>query len=143
MNENIAEGEEDDDHDIIHLLNTKSKNREILSITNAAVDAVSGHEHVKTRTSQVSLGNIKDKEETKENNSISDSFTSTSSKDVSFNGRHRVRISSSLLREIKSPLERSDVVNRMDFSESGTMSTSSTLFASQSSSKCVVYSQSI
>lgn len=134
MDENMAEGEEDD-HDIIHLLNTKSKNRKILSITNAAVDAVSGRQHAKTRTSLVNLDNIKDKEETKENYSISDSFTSTSSKDVSFNGRHRVRVSSSLLREIKSPLERSDVVNRMCSSESGTMS-SSTLFASQSSSKC-------
>jgi hypothetical protein len=125
------------DEDIVHLLNTKKqKSREILSITNAAADAVStrGQKGV-----QPALGvhySNQNYTENKENNMgahISDSFVSTGSMDGSFSGQQRVRIPSRLLREIKSPLDRSSSGNATSSESKDTSSGS--LFASQSSSE--------
>jgi hypothetical protein len=130
------------DEDIIHLLNTKKqKSREILSITNAAADSVSNR--APTQAKQAfgeHLYSSQNYAENKENNMgahISDSFVSTGSRDGSFSGQQRVRIPSRLLREIKSPLDRSSSGN-VSSSESKDTSSGS-LFASQSSSKYDVW----
>ncbi|CAB3996931.1 Hypothetical predicted protein [Paramuricea clavata] len=125
------------DEDIIHLLNTKKqKSREILSITNAAADSVSNR--AQTQAKQAfgeHLYSSQNYAENKENNMsahISDSFVSTGSRVGSFSGQQQVRIPSRLLREIKSPLDRSSSGN-VSCSESKDTSSGS-LFASQSSS---------
>ncbi len=126
------------DEDIIHLLNTKKqKSREILSITNAAADAVSNGAQKQPKQAFGEHYSSKNYAENKENNidpPISDSFVSTGSRDGSFSGQQRVRIPSRLLREIKSPLDRSSSGNVSSTTSSESKDTSS-LFASQSSSK--------
>ena len=125
------------DEDIIHLLNTKKKkSREILSITNAAADAVSSRAQTGAQPEFGEYYSSQNYAENKENNMdahISDSFVSTTSLDRSFSGQQRVRIPSRLLREIKSPMDRSSSGNASS-SESKSNS-SGDLFASQSSSK--------
>ena len=124
------------DEDIVHLLNTKKqKSREILSITNAAVDAISNRAPSQPKTTygeQYSSRNYSENKENKMDARISDSFVSTGSGDGSFHGQKRVRIPSRLLREIKSPMDRSSSGN-ISSSESKDTSSGS-LFASQSGS---------
>ena len=133
----LTEVSDEPDEDIIHLLNTKKqKSREILSITNAAADAVSNHAHKQEKRAFGEDYSSQIYAENKENNisaRISDSFLSTGSRDGSFSGQQRVRIPSRLLREIKSPQDRSSSGN-VSSSESKNTSSGS-LFASQSSSK--------
>ena len=133
----LTEVSDEPDEDIIHLLNTKKqKSREILSITNAAADAVSNHAHKQEKRAFGEDYSSQIYAENKENNisvSISDSFVSSGSRDGSFSGQQRVRIPSRLLREIKSPQDRSSSGN-VSSSESKNTSSGS-LFASQSSSK--------
>lgn len=136
MEENITEGEEPE-HDIIQLLNTKKKNREILTVTNAAVDALTARQHPQTKN-PLNSQEYNIYEEVQEYGDVNDSFVSSSSKEGSFNGRHRVRISSRLLREIKPPLHRSNSTNEKSSSEKGNTS-SSNLFSSQCSSKYYKY----
>ena len=139
-NSNMKRGSEvsdEPDEDIIHLLNTKKqKSREILSITNAAADAVSNHAQKQEKQAFGEHYSSQNYAENKENSmraSISDSFVSTGSRDGSFSGQQRVRIPSRLLREIKSPQDRSSSGN-VSSSESKDTSSRS-LFASQSSSE--------
>ena len=131
--DNNEDGDEVDD-DIIQLLNTKKKSKEILSITNAAVDAVAGCQQLKTKVLPGETENCYEKYEDK-NEKFDKS--SGSKKDVSFTGKHYVRVSSSLLREIKSPSERSMSENEKS-SDEATTTTKSSLFSS-STSKLLTY----
>ena len=125
------EGTDKLEEDIIQLLNAKTqKNRQILSITSAAADAVTSLAQTRTKQAFVQSYSIHNCAGNKENH---DSFVSSASKDRSFIGQHRVRIPSRLLREIKSPMDRSSSGNVSSSKSKGTLSES--LFASQSSGK--------
>lgn len=137
MDENSSNGRKSpriSDEDLVHLLNTKKqKNREILSITNAAADAV--YNHAQSRQSFRECYSNENYAENKENNiaDSSDSLVATGLRDKPFHGEHLVRIPSRLLREIKSPRDRSssEIVSTNDSKDTS----SGSLFASQSSSK--------
>ena len=146
----LSEGDEDE-LDIIQLLNTKKQNKEILSITNAAVNAVASRQQAKPKELVGENGHNRH-EKGKENigivgysnSSTSNRLSSESStaidNGVNFSGKHKVRVPSRLLREIKSPLKKSVVENGSVLSDepASTTKTASSLFTSSTSSEYIL-----
>lgn len=134
-NRSIAKSNEVSEEDVIHLLNHKKQNgREILCVTNAAANAIACHLSGQTKRIKTNNANklTADDKENRLNKSTKQSVLSIGSGDAYFHGEERVRVPSRLLREIKSPLDRSGGGNSSSTSKD---TSTGTLFASQSNSK--------